>query len=77
MAGRLHGWLFDDVSYRDGLDREQQARCRSANDFAARYCYGLARPVAANDDAAMADLREFYRLPISEKISRIRSRAWL
>lgn len=76
IAGRLHGWLFDDVSYRDDLDDEQRARYRSANDFAARYCHGLAHPVAEHDRAAMADLREFYRLPMSEKISRIRSRAW-
>lgn len=77
IAGALHGWLFDDVSYRDDLDPEQRARYRSANDFAARYCHGLARRVAANDDAAMADLRAFYRLPMSGKINRIRSRAWL
>jgi len=77
IAGRLHGWLFDDVRFRDDLDDVQRARYVSANSFAAKYCFGLDRHVAANDAAAMTDLREFYRLPMSEKISRIRSRAWV
>jgi len=76
FSRRVHGWLFDDVRYRDELDDEQLDRYRSANDYAARYCHRLRRQLLRNKERALSELRRFYRLQLSEKISHIHSRAW-
>lgn len=76
LSRNLHRWLFDDVRFRDDLDAEQRDRYRNANDFAARFCRGMTDAVASRDGAAIAELRRFYRLPMTEKISHIRSRAF-
>ncbi|MDH3351953.1 MAG: hypothetical protein OEM51_10425, partial [Gammaproteobacteria bacterium] len=72
----LHGWLFDKVSFHDGLDGEQLDRYRSANDYAARFCRGLQQQLIADDRRALTELRRFYRLQLSEKISHIHSQVW-
>ena len=76
LASRLHGWLFDDVSFHEELDEEQLQRYRSANDYASRYCHGLRQQLIDNDQLAMAELRRFYRLQVADKISHIRAKAW-
>ena len=76
LASRLHGWLFDDVSFHEELDEEQLQRYRSANDYASRYCLGLRQQLIDNDQLAMAELRRFYRLQVADKISHIRAKAW-
>jgi hypothetical protein len=76
LARNLHRWLFDDVRFCAGLDARQEDRYRSANDYAARFCRGLGVAVAARDDDVLAELRRFYRLPMTDKISHIHSRAW-
>ncbi len=76
LSRNLHRWLFDEVRFRDDLDAEQRDRYRNANDFAARFCRGMTDVVASRDGAALAELRRFYRLPMTEKISHIRSRAF-
>lgn len=76
LARNLHRWLFDEVGFCDGLDAEQQDRYRAANDYAARFCRRLGLDVAARDDEVLAELRHFYRLPMTDKISHIHSRAW-
>jgi len=76
LSRNLHRWLFDDVRFHDDLDAEQRDRYRYANDFAARYCHSLIDAVACREGAAIDELRRFYRLPISEKISHIRSRSF-
>ena len=69
----LHGHLFDKVRYHDDLDEEQRDRYRSANDYAARYCYGLQQELIENDQGAITKLRDFYRLQLGDKISHIHS----
>jgi hypothetical protein len=76
LSRNLHRWLFDEVRFRDDLDAEQRDRYRCANDFAARYCLGLIDAVACREGAAIDELRRFYRLPMAEKVSHIRSRAF-
>ena len=76
LSRRVHSWLFDDVRYNDELDDEQLDRYRSANDYAARYCHRLRRHLVRNKERALSELRQFYRLQLSEKISHIHSRAW-
>lgn len=76
LPHRVHGWLFDNVSFHDGLDEEQLDRYRSANDYAARFCHGLRRLLMRNDELALSELRQFYRLQVSDKISHIHSQAW-
>jgi hypothetical protein len=69
----LHSHLFDNVRYHDGLDEDQRERYRSANDYAARYCYGLQHELIENDQRAITKLRDFYRLQLGDKISHIHS----
>ncbi len=37
ILSSLHGWLFEDVSFHEGLDPEQLDRYRAANDYAGRF----------------------------------------
>ena len=76
LSNRLHGWLFDNVSYHAALDDEQQVRYRAANEYAARFCRGLRRRLLHKGGAAIAELRRFYRLQLADKISHIHSAAW-
>lgn len=76
LSSRLHGWLFDEVSFHEELDDDALARYRTANDIAARYCHGLARRLVDNDAAIFGELRHFYRLPLTEKITHTRSRVF-
>jgi hypothetical protein len=73
LLNRLHGWLFDEVSYHDELDAEQLDRYRSANDYAARFCHGLKHKLIENNQQVLAQLRDFYRLQLADKISHIHS----
>ena len=72
----LHGWLFDDVSFHAELDDEQLDRYRSANDYASRYCHRLQQQLIDSNENAIAELRQFYRLQLTDKISHIHSKAW-
>jgi hypothetical protein len=76
FARCLHGWLFDRVRYNPDLDRDQLERYRAANDYAARFCHGLRKRLHRNDTRGLHELRHFYRLSQSEKISHIRSQAY-
>lgn len=76
LLNSLHGWLFDDISFHGDLDGEQLERYRSANDYASRYCHGIRQQLIDNDDLAMSELRRFYRLQLSDKISHIHAKAW-
>jgi hypothetical protein len=75
MLGHLHGWLFDEVSFHGDLNEEQLARYRAANDYAARFCHALRDRLVENGGAALSELRRFFRLPMTDKISHIRSQA--
>jgi hypothetical protein len=72
----MHGWLFDNVRFREGLDDEQLHRYRSANDYAARYCHRIRQQLIDDNSLALSELRHFYRLQMSDKISHIHSQAW-
>jgi len=74
MLNRLHGWLFDEVSFREELDEEQLARYRAANEYAARFCHALREHLIAGEKGAISELRRFYRLPMTDKISHIHTR---
>ncbi|MDH4253954.1 MAG: hypothetical protein OEX13_05440 [Gammaproteobacteria bacterium] len=76
LVNRLHGWLFDQVSFKAELEPEQYERYRAANEYAARLCNGLRQGLIDRSGGAMEELRRFYRLTQSEKISHIHSRAW-
>lgn len=76
FARNLHGWLFDRVSFNPGLDADQLERYRAANDFAARFCHGLAGRLKRDNPKGMHELRYFYRLSQAEKISHIRAQAY-
>lgn len=73
MLDHLHGWLFDDVSFHAELDDEQLARYRAANEYAARFCHALRRRLVEDGGAALTELRRFFRLPMTDKISHIHS----
>ena len=72
----LHGWLFGDVSFHDDLDDEQRDRYQCANDYAARFCHGLQQQLIDDDRNVLMELRQFYRLQMSEKFSHIHTQAW-
>jgi hypothetical protein len=76
MLERLHGWLFDEVSFHNELDPEQLDRYRAANEYAARFCHALRRRLVEDVEHVLAELRRFYRLPMTDKISHIHTRSW-
>lgn len=76
LAERLHGWLFDKVSFRPDLSRDQLERYRAANDYAGRFCHGLQKRLLDGSAVGISELRHFYRLTQTHKISHIHSQAW-
>jgi hypothetical protein len=76
FARRLHGWLFDRVSFNPDLNADQLERYRAANDFAARFCHGLCDRLKRDNLKGMHELRHFYRLSQADKISHIRTQAY-
>ena len=73
MLNHLHGWLFDKVSFHSELDDEQLARYRAANEYAARFCHALRDRLVDDGGAVLSELRRFFRLPMTDKISHIHS----
>lgn len=76
LATRLHGWLFDEISFHPDLDRAQCERYRAASDYAARFCHRLSRRLQESGDGGLNELRYFYRLTQTHKIGHIHSQAW-
>ena len=72
----LHGRLFEGISFREDLSKEQLERYRSANDYASRYCHSLRQTLIDNNQHAMSELRHFYRLQSPDKFSHIHTRVW-
>lgn len=70
----LHHWLFGDVSFHPSLNADERHRYETASDYAARFCRYLGQRM--DDGFGMQELRHFYRLTQSEKISHIHSRVW-
>ena len=73
MLNHLHGWLFDEVSFHGERDEAQLARYRDANDYAARFCHALRGRLVGDAAAVLSELRRFFRLPMTDKISHIHS----
>lgn len=76
LLNSLHGCLFDNISFNVELDAGQLDRYRSANDYAARFCHGLQQQLINDDQLALSELRQFYRLQLCDKISHIHAQAW-
>lgn len=66
--------LFDDPAYDPRLAREEMDRYQAATALAGRYCTNLESrfPVGAFTPDLLRELRTFYRLPQTAKITRIR-----
>jgi len=76
MTDKLHGWLFESVRFRDELDDEQRQRYQAASDYAGRFCHRIRERLLEGHRGVLPELRHFYRLTQSDKISHIHSRAW-
>jgi hypothetical protein len=76
FAHRLHGWLFGRVRFKPELNEDQHHRYKTANDYAARFCHGLMRRLRDNCAQTMRELRRFYRLTQTDKISHIHTQAY-
>lgn len=76
FADRLHGWLFDNVSFHPELDSEQRERYAMANDYAARFCHRIRRRMNCDGEGGIVELRHFYRLSQPGKLSHIHSQAY-
>jgi hypothetical protein len=74
LLDHLHGWLFGQVSFHAELDDQQLARYRAANEYAARFCHALRSRLVDDGGNVLAELRRFFRLPMTDKISHIHSR---
>lgn len=76
LARSLHGRLFGDVSYNPRLDADQLERYRAANDYAARFCHGLLTRLERNGRRSLHELRRFWRMSQTAKISHINAQAY-
>jgi len=76
LAVRLHGWLFDQVSFSRGLNEEQQERYQTANNYAARFCHGIRERLSRDWRQGLNELRYFYRLSQHDKISHIHTQCY-
>ncbi len=76
LADKLHGWLFDDISFHPDLDGEQRERYRAASAYAARFCHRVKSRLCDSSADAIDELRHFYRLTQADKIGHIHSQAW-
>jgi hypothetical protein len=73
VPARLHQHLFHNVDYDARLNAAELQRYRSANYFAARFCYCVEKLFLRNRSQAgmINTLRRFYRLTQHHKITAI------
>lgn len=73
VSAELRRRLFADVVYEPDLDHEEHARYRAANDNAQRYAAWLEQTYVEprRIPEMLAELRRFYRLGLSAKLSAI------
>ena len=76
LANRLHGWLFGRVRFKPELSEDEHERYKTANDYAARFCYGLVQRLHDDCNKTLYELRHFYRLTQTNKISHIHSQSY-
>ena len=72
---RLRRWLFDDPQFDNALKAQALDRYRDANRYAGKYCSQLEQRYLyrsrRHDNSLLNDVRQFYRLPLGDKIRRI------
>ncbi len=76
LAGKLHGWLFDNVSFKPCLSKDQHERYTTANNYAARFCHGLRKRLSRDSRKGLQELRYFYRLSQRDKMSHIHAQSY-
>lgn len=76
LAGKLHGRLFDNVSFNPRLSEDQRERYTTANNYAARFCHGFRKRLSRNSREGLHELRHFYRLSQRDKISHIHAQSY-
>ena len=76
MLESIHGWLFEAARFRDDLDEAELDRYRAASSYASRYCHRIQVAWRETGDLPVEELRQFFRLQLHDKISRIHSQAW-
>jgi len=74
LLRNLHKLFFDNIAYQPTLNRKERERYEVANSYAARFCRQLLDRVSRDD--GNTQLREFYRLTQSDKMSYIHALAW-
>ena len=76
LARRLHTLLFEVARIKPDLDKEQYERYTAASEYAGRFCHRLRKRLISSNGRVLSELRRFYRLTQSDKISHIHSQAW-
>jgi hypothetical protein len=76
LVTQMHTLLFDKAKIRPDLDREQHARYVAASEYAGRFCHQIQRRLLNSKARVVHELRSYYRLSQTDKISHIHSRAW-
>jgi hypothetical protein len=76
LADKLHGWLFDDVSFKPSLSKDQHERYTMANNYAARFCHGLRKRLSRDSREGLHELRYSYRLSQRDKMSHIHTQSY-
>ena len=76
LARHLHALLFEESRIKPDLDQEQYERYTAANDYAGRFCHHLRERLISSNEHVLPELRQFYRLTQTDKISHIHSQAW-
>lgn len=76
LVDNIHDRLFGSVGFHDGLNADELERYVVANDYAARFCYGLRQRITNNCDLGLRELRKYYRMTQGDKISHIHSFAY-
>jgi len=76
FARQLHALQFEVSRIKPDLDQEQYERYTAASDYAGRFCHHLRERLIDGNERALSELRQFYRLTQTDKISHIHSQAW-
>ncbi len=76
LARHLHALQFEVARIKPDLDQEQYERYTAASDYAGRFCHHLRERLIDSNERVLPELRQFYRLTQTDKISHINSQAW-
>ena len=76
LARQFHALQFEVSRIKPDLDQEQYERYTAASDYAGRFCHHLGERLIDGNERALSELRQFYRLTQTDKISHIHAQAW-